>query len=241
MKLWRISRYICILTINIVTLTAQAGEKKEVIPKAPVFCGVAVFADLSGPAMKAVGSKFNQMEVGSRLNFRDHYFPICELGIGECDREGRENNNTFHTRAPYFRVGIDYNLNKKHNGNRLMIGLRYAFSSYKFNFSDPDFSDGIWSKTSGLNISGQQGRNQWLELSVGCETKLWTFVRLGWNLRYKVRLHESTDSNGSPYYVPGFGKNGNSTFGGTMNLIFDIGRTSKKINANQNGLFSKKK
>ncbi len=223
------SIFICTLLISSTARQTQARGKEEPIPQAPLFCGVAVQADLAGPIMKAVGSRFNQMEVGARLNFRDHYFPLCELGIGESDREGTENNNQFHTRAPYFRVGMDYNLNKKHNGNRLMAGIRYGFSSFKYDFSDPDFTDPVWTGSAqGLELKGQQGRAQWLEFAAGCETKLWSFIRLGWNIRFKARLHQHRSEFGTPYYVPGFGKNGNSTFGGTVNLIFDVGRTTKK-------------
>lgn len=229
MNLRRISRYIFTLLLSSLLAQPAIGAKKvEKIPKAPVFCGAAVFADLSGPVMKVVGSKFDQMEVGARLNFRDHYFPLCELGIGECDREGQENSNRFHTRAPYFRVGMDYNVNKKHNGNRLMIGVRYGFSAFNYDFSDPAFSDPVWtSSAQTFNMSGLKGRMQWAEFSVGCETKLWSFIRLGWNLRYKARIHQSISEYGAPYYTPGFGKNGGSTFGGTVNLIFDVGKTKK--------------
>ena len=236
------SRFTCILLISLLTASAAWGEKKkEVIPKAPLFCGAAVYADLAGPIMKAVGSRFDQMEVGARFNFRDHFFPLCELGIGESDREGQENNNKFHTRAPYFRVGMDYNFNKKHNGNRLMGGLRYGFSSFKYDFEDPTFSDPVWPASTGtFKFDNQSGRAQWLEFSVGCETKLWSFIRLGWNIRFKARLHQKTSEYGEPYYLPGFGKNNSSTFGGTINLIFDVGRTSKKTNQKYpNGLFNK--
>ncbi|MBQ7572304.1 MAG: hypothetical protein IJT19_08710 [Bacteroidaceae bacterium] len=232
MRNWRTSRYIsAVALISLCCLTVSASEKKEPVPKAPLFCGAAVFADLSGPVMKAVGARFDQLEVGARLNFRDHYFPICELGIGESDREGRENNNKFHARAPYYRVGMDYNLNRKHNGNRLMVGLRYGFSSFKYDFSDPDFSDPVWQGAGSLNLKNMKGQTGWLEACIGCETKLWSFIRLGWNIRYKVRLHQSANPSGEPYYTPGFGKNGSNTFGGTLNLIFDVGKTTKKKTA----------
>ena len=230
MLLRRTSKYICTLLISLVSLQATAREKEEPIPKAPLFCGAAVQADLAGPVMKVVGSRFSQMEVGARLNFRDHYFPLCELGIGESDRNGKATNTHFHTRAPYFRIGMDYNLNKKHNGNRLMAGIRYGFSSFKYDFSDPDFADPVWKGgAEGLTLKNQQGRGQWMEFSVGCETKLWSFIRLGWNIRFKARLHQKKNAYGSPYYMPGYGKNGGSTFGGTVNLIFDVGRTTKKV------------
>ncbi|MBR4757945.1 MAG: hypothetical protein IK084_03960 [Bacteroidaceae bacterium] len=224
------SRYTCTLLISLLCLSLTAKEKQEPIPKAPVFCGVAVFADLTGPVMKAIGCRYDQLEIGARLNFRDHFFPICELGIGESDREGEQYSNKFHTRAPYFRVGMDYNFNKKHNGNRLMGGLRYGFSSYKFDYSNPDFADDIWGGQTGLELKDLQARAQWLEFLVGCETKLWSFIRLGWNIRFKARLHQKTSTYGQAYYTPGYGKNNSTTFGGTMNIIFDIGKTSKKLN-----------
>lgn len=229
----RTSRYICAaVLISLSCLTGSAREKEAPIPKAPLFCGAAVFADLSGPVMKAVGARFDQLEVGARLNFRDHYFPICELGIGESNREGRENNNQFHTRAPYYRVGMDYNVNRKHNGNRLMVGLRYGFTGFKYDFSDPEFADPVWaSGTTGLSMKNMKAKTGWLEASIGCETKLWSFIRLGWNFRFKMRLHQSANASGEPYYTPGFGKNGSSTFGGTVNLIFDVGKTIKKTKA----------
>ncbi len=220
--------YICILLLSLTPIGSKAKEKKEPIPKAPLFCGVAVFADLAGPTMKAVGARFDQLEIGARLNFRDHFFPLCELGIGESDREGQENQNKFHTRAPYFRVGMDYNFNKKHNGNRFMGGLRYGFSSFKYDFEDPAFTDPIWPSTGSFKFNNQQGQAHWLEFSLGCETKIWSFIRLGWNLRFKARLKQNISDYGEPYYIPGYGKKGSSTFGGTVNLIFDVSRTTKK-------------
>ncbi len=186
--------------------------------------------DLAGPVMKAVGARYDQLECAARLNFRDHYFPIAELGIGESDREGQKNNNHFKTRAPYFRIGIDCNVNKKHNGNRTFIGLRYAFSRFSYDFRDPDFGDPVWqgAGNEGLALDGQKARMQWLEVCAGFETKLWSFIRLGWTLRFKIPTHEGFPVYGDPCYTPGFGKNGGTTWGGTCNLIFDVGRTSKK-------------
>ena len=54
-------------------------------------------------------------------------------------------------------------------------------------------------------------------------------MRLGWNVRYKRRLfHSDADEVGRTWYVPGFGINGASAYGATMNLAFDFGKTMKK-------------
>ena len=124
----RISRCISALAaislLSVAPLQARDKGEGEKAPKAPLFMGVAVQVDLAGPVMKALGTKFDQLECGARVNFRDKYFPLAELGIGECERTGEQNANRFKTRAPYFRAGMDYNFNKKHNGNRFFAGLR---------------------------------------------------------------------------------------------------------------------
>lgn len=210
-----------LLLSSLLCIQVLAQEKKA--EQAPVFCGVAVMADVAGPVMKALNTRFSQLEVGARLNFCEHYFPIAELGMGECDREGEENSNTFHVRAPYFRLGMDYNFNKKLNGNRFFGGIRYAFSSFRYDIDSPNFQDPIYGGPSGFTLKDQQGRMQWAEFCVGVETKLWSFVRLGWTLRFKARLHQANNDFGDPYYVPGFGRNASTTWGGTCNLVFDIG------------------
>lgn len=241
MKRQRTCRFISVLLlISLALLTATAQDKKAAKPElpgkksnliadnAPVFGGIAVSGDLVGFVMKAMNARFANMEVAGRLNFCEKYFPIVELGIGDCKKTGGDNNNTFSCTAPYYRVGMDYNMNKKMNGNRFFVGLRYAFSSYKYDFSNPDFADPVWKKASPLSLNNLNGRTQWMEVVVGVETKLWSIIRLGWNLRFKTRLKQNVSDCGAPYYVPGFGKNSGSTFGGTVNLTFDIGKTARK-------------
>ena len=190
--------------------------------------GVAVSADIVGFAMKAVGAKFANMEVGARINFKDKYFPVAELGIGDCHREGAETGNTFSTTSPYMRFGMDYNFNKKHNGNRLFGMFRYGFSRFKYDVGNKEFTDPVYGTKQPLDMSGQKATGQWLEFGVGVETKLWSFIRLGWSLRYKFRLGLSCPDEGEPYFIPGFGKNDSNCFGGTMNLTFDVGKNLMK-------------
>ena len=107
-------------------MQAQEQPQQKKKEKAPLLSGVAVSADVVGFAMKAVGAKFANMEVGARIGFLDKYFPVAELGIGDCHREGAETGNTFSTTSPYMRFSIDYNFNRKHNGNRL-FGIFRSF------------------------------------------------------------------------------------------------------------------
>jgi len=218
-----------LLLISLACFSLQAQEKpKPKQEKAPLLSGVAVSADLVGFAMKAFGAKFANMEVGARINLLDKYFPAAELGIGDCHREGAESGNRFSTTSPYMRFGLDYNFNKKHNGNRLFGIFRYGFSSFKYDYLNDSFSDPVYGVTLPLDLSGEKATAQWLEFGVGVETKLWSIVRLGWSIRYKFRLALNCPEGGEPYFIPGFGKNDDNGWGGTVNVVFDVGKTAKK-------------
>ena len=186
--------------------------------------GIAVGADFVGVGMKVAGCDWSQMEVLARINIKDKYFPIFEMGLGEADHEGRETDNRFKTRAPYFRIGADYNFTKKHNGNRLFLGLRYGFSAYNYDFTSASpLTDPVWGDSHPINFTGLDGRSHWAEVMFGLETRLWSIVRMGWDIRLKFRLHDNVSSIGDPWYIPGYGKTDSSTtWGGTFKLLFDI-------------------
>jgi len=236
----KIFRFIYILLlISFLPSLAWGQGKKDNKPKekAPLLSGVGVGVDICGLAMKAVGARFANMEISARIGLKEKFFPMFEIGIGECTRNGGETTNVFSTRAPYWRIGMDYNVNKKVNGNRFLVGVRYGFSTYNYDFSNPDFSDPVYGTAVPLELNGLKGNNQWLEFCIGFETRLWSIVRLGYNIRYKMQTLQSYSPLGTPYYVPGFGKNDDNTFGGTVNLMFDIGKTARTNN--QKSLFGR--
>lgn len=234
----RIYRYISIVLISVLSVPLSAQEKTsepqqapvEEKEKVPLISGVAVSVDLVGFSMKGVGARFANMEVAGRFNIKEKYFPIVELGIGDCTHKGGENTNEFSCTAPYYKVGLDYNINKKTNGNRFLAGARYAFTRYNYDYTSQDMTDPVYKVYRPLELTSLHGHNQWFELVVGFETKLWSIVRLGWNFRYKMRLLQNVSDMGEPYFVPGFGKNDVSTFGGTVNLVFDVGKNTFKKN-----------
>ena len=215
------------VTVETTNDTVKVSLQSLPPEKAPLLAGAAVSVDICGLAMKGVGAKFANMEAAARINFKEKYFPLFEIGLGDCTREGQENNNLFSTTAPYFRIGMDYNFNKKLNGNRFFGGLRYGFSAFKYDFSNPDFTDEVWQQPIPFNIKDHKARAQWAEVVIGVETKLWSIVRLGYNVRYRLRLSQSGNEWGDPWYVPGFGRNGGTTWGGTVNLTFDVGKSAR--------------
>ena len=222
--IWKL---ICLLIlISLASTSLQAQDKPKEEEKAPLFSGIAVSADVVGFAMKAVGAKFANMEVGARINLLDKFFPTAELGIGDCSREGAETGNTFSTTSPYMRFGLDYNFNKKHNGNRIFGLVRYGFSNFKYDVGNEAFTDPVYGTSQPFKMESQKATGHWIEIGAAVETKLWAFIRLGWSVRYKFRAALSCPDEGEPYFIPGFGKNDTNGFGGTVNLIFDVGKGS---------------
>lgn len=86
----------------------------------------------------------------------------------------------------------------------------------------PGFNDPVWNRPVEFNYKDLKANYHWAEAVFGIETRIWSIFRLGWDVRYKLRFAHSESSFGSPWYVPGFGKNSSSCLGGTFKVIFDI-------------------
>ena len=211
--------------------TGRPGAKKWDGPekeKIYFISGFSASIDVVGFVMKAAGSTFSQMEIAGRLNIKERVFPIFEIGLAEGNREGNSKDNKFHTSAPYFRAGFDINVNKKRTSNRFMVGFRFGYSSFGYDFVGPSLKDPVWGEEIPLDMKNIPASAMWGEGVLGFETKIWSFVRIGWNARYKFRFSQKHYEFGQPWYVPGYGPNGTNCWGGTVNLIFDFGRTMKK-------------
>ncbi|MGM9700824.1 MAG: DUF6048 family protein [Prevotella sp.] len=219
------SRLLAISLLLIATLPATAQQKKKMVAEPdtiPLFRGVAVSADLAGIAQLAL-SDYGQYEAALRVNLRDKYFPVIELGMGKADANDVATNLTYKSSAPYGRIGVDFNVMKnKHDINRVYVGGRYAFSSFDFDVSSPGITDPVWGDVVEYNHEGNKATWHWMEFVAGIDAKIWKMVRLGWSVRYKRRLSNKDPEIGKPWYVPGYGKEGGSRIGASFNLIFEL-------------------
>lgn len=216
------------LAISLLLLTmssaASAQMKFFTIQKdsIPLFRGFAVSFDLVGAGMLAL-SDYGQYEAALRVNLHDEWFPIVEAGVGKATHDDEVTQLYYSTSAPYFKVGIDKNMLKdKHGPNRLYVGLRYGFTSYKIDLSRPDFPDPVWLWNTGFGVKDASCKYHWTEVVIGVDAKIFGPLHLGWSVRYKQRLAHSEEGEfGNPWYVPGFGTY-NTNLGATFNVIIDI-------------------
>lgn len=214
-----------LLVINNIQISAQQkGKQIAETPSdtIPLFRGVALSADLAGIAQMAF-SDYGQYEAALRINLKDKYFPIIELGYGKADAENVISKLSYKTSAPYGRIGIDFNLMKnKHDIYRIYGGFRYAYTSFKFDVEGHDITDPVWGDHVKYSAKDVKANYHWLEAVFGLDAKIWGPIRLGWSFRYKRRLIHDDGNIGNTWYVPGYGKQGGTRLGGTFNVAFEL-------------------
>lgn len=195
---------------------------KQIDDSIPLFRGVQVKTDLVGLVQKAVSS-YGQYEVGVRVNLKDKYFPVIELGYGKADDTNDVTQTTYKTSAPYGRIGIDFNILKnKHDIYRLYAGVRYAYTSFKFDVDHAPLIDPVWGGETPFIAHDVKAYYHWAEIGAGLDAKIYGPLHLGWSIRYKRRIAHDDGTVGNVWYVPGFGKQGGSRIWGTFDLMFEL-------------------
>lgn len=188
----------------------------------PLFNGLSVGIDLVGPAQMIIGD-YGQYEASLRVNLKDRYFPVIELGVGRADYTDDATLVSYKTSAPFGRIGIDFNLLKdKHDIYRLYGGVRYAFTSFKYDLGHPGVSDPVWGDTAPYEAGNVDCSYHWLEFGIGVDARIWGPVHMGWSLRYRKRAAYDDGRLGKSWYVPGYGKSDGSALGGLFNISIEI-------------------
>ena len=189
----------------------------------PLFRGFAVGVDAAGALQRQL-SDYGQYEATLRLNLHDQYFPAIEVGIGEASHEDDEVTGiSYHTRAPYFRIGADVNLMKnKHTGNRVFAGLRYGFTSYKVDIDRRPFPDPVWQWDTSFVVKDESCYQHWAEVLFGIDAKVIGPLHMGWTVRDRRRLMHDDGLTDKTWYVPGYGIQESTRLGYTFNVLIDI-------------------
>lgn len=218
----------------------ERGETPN-IPVYPLFNGLEVGVDLWGPGSALLGSDNLSAEVQTTLNMKNRFFPTVEIGYGKSDSWSDEGIH-YKTGAPYFRLGMDYNVfYKKKYLHKLLVGVRYGISNFKYDVTslniedpiygesfNPNIEDDIWGGTVLFNHSGMKGVMQWFELCGSIRAHIWHDLYMGWSIRYRFRLSSSSGLYGAPSYVPGFGTYGSHTIGIIYTITYRLPVLIKK-------------
>ena len=190
-------------------------KKKEVteIDTIPFYNGTYVGVDLYGIGSKLLGGDFMSSEVSIAVNLKNKFIPTVEFGMGGTDTWSETGIHYKSKAAPFFRIGVDYNTmaKKKEKNSYLYAGIRYAFSSFKYDVS-----------TLPADHPGMKASVQWLEIVLGVKVRIYKNFNMGWSVRMKYKTSASTGEYGDPWYVPGYGKYKSNNMGITYSLIYKL-------------------
>lgn len=212
---------LCMLAMSL-SLSAQNKRMAETEKDSvKLFQGIDISYDLAGTVMRLV-SDYGQYEAAVRCNLRNRFFPTIEFGIGDANhKEDLVTGIAGKVRAPYGRIGMDFNMAKRKNDNyRILVGARYGFTSFKTEI-DGVVEDPYWGGKDRFQFDVDRCKFHWIELLFAVDGRLWGPVRLGWSVRYRRKVSVSDTGLNNLWYVPGFGKNGNK-IGATFNVMVSL-------------------
>lgn len=172
---------------------AKKVEQKEDIP---LYQGMSIGVEIAGIGSYLLGSDILNSEVSVQANLKNRFLPVVEVGYGKADALNDANNLHYKTSAPYFRVGMDYNVfyKKTHLPGYLYVGLRYGMTSFSYDVNGPDMTDPNYGSEISypFSYSGLKSNASWLEGVLGLKVKIYKGFCMGWSVRYKMRMSIKT-------------------------------------------------
>lgn len=201
--------------------TATDKELKRM--KYPLLESVSAGLNIWDPAMRLFGQHYGGADVWAELSLHNRYKPVVEFGLGTCNDTPDGQNYTFKTKlAPYFRLGMNYNLFFNNNpAYQLNVGVRYGFTTFSYSVENIDITNDYWGEHETIDIPSQNSTAGFFEFLAGVRVKIAGPISLGWNVKYHALLHESRAPHGKPMYIPGYGKRGGA-FSGSFSIIYTL-------------------
>lgn len=215
-------------TVMVDTVTGTEWVDSTMLPKKPKMLypkiyEVSVGLNLWDPIMRIFGQDYGIGGVDVRLNMYNRYIPTLEVGLGQARHTADEYGYTYRSPlAPYAKVGIDYNFFFNSDpAYQLYGGLRYGFSSFKYEVTGATDPGTYWGDKTTFDIPSQSASAGWLEVVLGLRVRLWGNISAGWALRYHTILHQSHPVGGDPWYIPGYGT-ASSPLSGSITISYTI-------------------
>ena len=227
----RISLFIILLTSSLLSLNIQSAKAQKVsapsdtLRTSAFYQGTSIDVDILGAGMHFLGTDYMSAEVSMEANLKNRFLPRIEIGYGKFDETHDETQIHYKTSAPYFRLGMLYNVmhKKPHLPGFVAVGLMVGHSSFEYDVHAPAMQDPSWEDVNiPFEYNGIKSNATWAELVINLRTKVYKSFSMGWSIRYKRIFSSKKGENTEPLYIPGFGKNKDSQWGITYNLIYKL-------------------
>jgi hypothetical protein len=175
-----------------------------------------------------VKDKFYSTELSLAVNLKNRFFPVLEAGVGHTNMVSHLYDIGYSTRAPYYRIGMDYNMQYKNGrSNHIYLGARVGYTAFKYSVDAPALIDPVWGDEAPVQFSSVPSRAVWAEAVGGVRAEILKNIYMGWSLRYKFLLNRSA-AYGGPWYIPGFGTGKKTVLGATYTIGYYFNLFKKK-------------
>lgn len=211
-------------SIGVQTIAPAEAVKSSSLggSKGRLFQGVYLSADVFGYIYPIfVKDKFYSSEVSATLNLHNRFFPVVEVGFGHTDMVSQLYDIGYRTQAPYYRIGMDYNMQYK-NGkpNYIYLGARLGYTSFSYSVDAPALRDPVWGDEAPVHFADVPCRALWAEAVAGVRAEIARNFYMGWSLRYRYPLQKGPITHGGPWYIPGFGAGSKAVLGAAYNITY---------------------
>lgn len=176
-----------------------------------------------------VKDKYYSTELSATMNINNRFLPTVEVGFGYTDMVSQLYDIGYSTRAPYYRIGMDYNMQYK-NGkpNYIYLGARAGYTSFNYSVDAPPLIDPVWGNEVPVQFTNVPCRALWAEAVGGVRAEIAKNFYMGWSIRYKYPIYKDSTSNGGPWYIPGFGTGKAGVIGATYTISYYFNFTKKR-------------
>lgn len=176
-----------------------------------------------------VKDKYYSGEVSATVDIRNRFYPTVEVGIGYADMVSQLYEIGYRTRAPYYRIGMDYNM--QHESDKpgyIYVGGRVGYTAFDYSVDAPPLVDPVWGDEVPVQLANLPCRAVWAEAVGGVRAEIAKNLYMGWSLRYKYPLYRGPITNGGPWYIPGFGAGKHGVLGATYTVGYYFNLTKKR-------------
>ena len=187
-----------------------------------VFQGVYLSGDVFGYIYPFFAKdKFYSTEATLTVNLKNRFFPVVEAGFGYTNVVSQLYEIGYSTRAPYYRIGMDYNMQYKNGeSSYIYLGARLGYTAFRYSVDAPPLIDPVWGDEAPVQFLEVPSRAMWAEAVGGVRAEITKKLYMGWSLRYKYLLYRGSSKNGGPWYIPGFGTSKKTALGATYTLSY---------------------
>lgn len=153
------------------------------------------------------------------FNISHKYYGVIEAGYSELTRE--EDNYTYYSDGYFYKVGLDFNMLKKHPTDYLGMGFRVGRADFSHSADNVLIEDARWGTSlESISIDSKSYNTYWLEVSFGLKGELLKNVYFGWSALVRVGISGRKDNEFQPIDIPGFGKGANTVNLGANYYIY---------------------